>query len=118
MVFEPKEEIKPMVIKDVSSGKFTGFIYALIVGVVTAVGLVYLATEKLEMTLNVTKVPSEDIVQSILAWFSTTIGMQEDVNIGTGVFGFSVFLVMGLIYVIRVSLKVKQKSSFCSETVC
>lgn len=112
VVFEAKEEIKPLVIKDVSSGKFTGFIYALVVGFITAVGLVYLATEKLEMTLNVTKVPSEDIVQSILAWFSTTIGMQEDVNIGAGVFGFSVFLVMVLIYVIHVSLKSNRNLHF------
>ncbi len=105
VVFEPKEELEPIVLKDVSSGKFTGFIYALLGGVATAVGLVYLATEKLGMTLNVTKVPSEDVIQSILAWFSTTIGMHEDVYIGAGLLGLVVLLVMGIIYVTRVSLK-------------
>ena len=112
VVFEQKEELKPIVIKDISSGKFTGLIYALIVGFFTAVGLVYLATEKLEMTLNVTKVPSEDIVQSILAWFSTTIGIQEDVYIGAGILGFAVLLVMILIYLIRVSLKASSNLHF------
>lgn len=112
VVFEIKEEVKPLVIKDVSSGKFTGLVYALIIGFITAVGLVYLATEKLEMTLNVTKVPSEDIVQSILAWFSTTIGMQEDVYIGTGVFGLAVLLVMILVYIARVSLKANSNLHF------
>lgn len=112
VVFEVKEEVKPLVIKDVSSGKFTGLVYALIIGFITAVGLVYLATEKLEMTLNVTKVPSEDIVQSILAWFSTTIGMQEDVYIGTGVFGLAVLLVMILVYIARVSLKANSNLHF------
>lgn len=112
VVFEPKEELKPLVLKDVSSGKFSGFIYALLGGFATAVGLVYLATEKLNMTLNVRKVPSEDIMQSILAWFSTTIGIQEDVYIGAGVFGFAVLLVMILIYVIRVSLKANSNLHF------
>lgn len=112
VVFEAKEELKPLVIKDVLSGKFTGLIYALIVGFITAVGLVYLATEKLEMTLNVTKVPSENIVQSILAWFSTTIGMQEDVYIGAGVFGIAVLLVMILTYIVRVSLKANSNLHF------
>lgn len=112
VVFESKEALKPLVIKDVSSGKFTGLIYALIVGFITAVGLVYLATEKLEMTLNVTKIPSEDIVQSILAWFSTTIGMQEDVYIGAGVFGLAVLFVMIIVYIARVSLKANSNLHF------
>ncbi len=111
-VFEPKEDVKPMVLKDVSSGKFSGLIYALFGGVATAIGMVYLATEKLEMTLNVTKVPSEGVMQSILAWFSTIIGVQENVAIGTGVLGFVVFVVMILIYVIRVSLKARSNLHF------
>ena len=112
VVFETKEEVKPLVIKDVSSGKFTGLIYALIVGFIAAVGLVYLATEKLEMTLNVTKVPSEDVMQSILAWFSTIIGMQENVAIGASVLGFIVLMVMILIYVVRVSIKARSNLHF------
>lgn len=111
-VFEPKEDVKPMVLKDVSSGKFSGLIYALVGGIATAIGMVYLATEKLEMTLNVTKVPSEGVMQSILAWFSTIIGVQENVAIGTGVLGFVVFVVMILIYVIRVSLKARSNLHF------
>ena len=111
-VFEPKEDVKPMVLKDVSSGKFSGLIYALFGGIATAIGMIYLATEKLEMTLNVTKVPSEGVMQSILAWFSTIIGVQENVAIGTGVLGFVVFVVMILIYVIRVSLKARSNLHF------
>lgn len=111
-IFETKEDVKPVVLKDVSSGKFSGFIYALFGGLATAIGMVYLATEKLEMTLNVTKVPSEDVMQSILAWFSTIIGMQENVAVGAGVLGSVVLVVMILIYVIRVSLKARSNLHF------
>ena len=112
LFLKPKEEVKPIVLKDVSSGKFSGVIYALFGGVATAIGMVYLATEKLEMTLNVTKVPSEDVMQSILAWFSTIIGMQENVAVGAGVLGAVVLVVMILIYVIRVSLKARSNLHF------
>lgn len=115
VVFEAKEEVKPIVLKDVSSGKFTGFLLALFAGAATAIGLVYLATEKLNMTLNVTRVPSEDIIQSILAWFSTIIGVHENVNIGTAVFGTSVFLVMVLIYWLRVSLRKNSNLHFAAK---
>lgn len=111
-VFETKEDVKPIVLKDVSSGKFSGFIYALFGGIAIAIGMVYLATEKLEMTLNVTRMPSEDVMQSILAWFSTIIGVQENVVIGTGVLGAIVLMVMILIYVIRVSLKARSNLHF------
>lgn len=112
VVFEPKELLQPMVPKDVSSGKFTGFILALVGGFATAVGLVYLATEKLGITLNVAKVPSEDVMQSILAWFSTILGLHENVFIGAGVLGAAVLIVMILIYVIRVSLKARSNLHF------
>ena len=103
--FTPKKELKPLVLKDISRGRFSGLVFALLGGVATAIGLVYLATEKLNMTLNVTRIPSEDETQSILAWFSTLLGLHEDVTIGAGVLGFLVILAMILIYVARVSLK-------------
>jgi len=105
VVFTPKKELKILVLKDISRGRFTGFVFALLGGIATAIGLVYLATEKLNMTLNVTRVPSEDVTQSILAWFSTLLGLHEDVTIGASVLGFLVILVMILIYVARVNLK-------------
>jgi hypothetical protein len=115
VVFEVKEQVKPIVLKEVSSGKFTGFLLSLFAGAATAIGLVYLATEKLNMTLNVTRVPSEDIVQSLLAWFSTIIGVHENVTIGAAVFGTSVFLVMILIYWLRVSLRTNSNLHFAAK---
>lgn len=112
VVFETKEEVAPMVIKDVSSGKFSGFILALLGGAATAVGLVYLATEKLGMTLNVSKLPSTEETQNILSSFSTMIGLKPDAAIGAGLLGISVLLVMFLIYKIRVGLKASSNLHF------
>lgn len=112
VVFETKEEIAPMVIKGVLGGKFSGFVLALLGGAATAVGLVYLATEKLGMTLNVAKLPSTEETQNILSSFSTMLGLKPDAAIGAGLLGFSVLLVMFLIYKIRVVLKANSNLHF------
>jgi hypothetical protein len=111
-VFEAKDMVEPMVIKEVSSGKFTGLLSALIAGSVTAVGLVYLATEKLGMTLDVSKVPSAETTQSLLGSFSEMIGLDPNVAIGAGIFGVSVMSVMGLVYFLRVHLKANSNLHF------
>ncbi len=105
VVFEPKEELSPIVLKNVSSGKFTGFIYALIGGAVTAGGLVYLATEKLGMTLDISKIPSTETMQNIASWFSTAVGLEANAYVGAGILALASLTVMGLIYAIRVGIK-------------
>lgn len=105
VVFESKATLEPLKIKDVSSGKFTGMLSALIAGAVAAVGLVYIATEKLGMTLYIDKVPSPAIRENIFGWFSTLLGMESNMYVGAGVFGISVLLIMVIIYLLRVTLK-------------
>jgi hypothetical protein len=112
VVFEEKEVVKPMVIKGVSSGKFSGFVLALLGGAATAAGLVYLATEKLGMTLNVSKIPSTEERESILTSFSTMVGLEPDLYIGSGLFAVAILLVMYLLYRIRVGLKASSSLHF------
>lgn len=105
VVFESEVTMKPLKIKEVSSGKFTAVLSALVAGVVAAVGLVYIATEKLGMTLYIDKVPSPAIRENVLGWFSTLIGMESNMLVGTAVFGISVLLIMIIVYLLRVTLK-------------
>jgi len=104
IVFETNEEIPPMPIKSVSSGRFTGVVYALLAGLVTAIGLIYLATEKLGITLIVTKTPSAERVQNIMTTFSTFVGL-DNYYVGIGVFIAAVLFVTVLVYLIRTALK-------------
>ncbi len=105
VVFKANKDVKPIILKDVHSGKFTGLILSLFGGFITFVGLIYLATEKLSMTLYVDKVPSGETTHSIFAWFGTLFGREDDA-INGGIFvGIIVLLVVTLIYVLRVSLK-------------
>ena len=115
IVFEPKDELTPIVLKNVSSGKFTGFIYSLIGGAVTAGGLIYIATEKLGITIDITKIPSVETMQNIATWFSTAVGLESNIYVGTGLLTLASVGVMGLIYVIRVGLKGSKNLHFAGK---
>ncbi len=115
VVFEPKEEIAPMVLKNVSSGKFTGIIFSLLGGVTTAVGLTYIATEKLGITLDLSKVPSRETMETIATWFSTSVGLEPNVYVGAGVVGVASLAVMAMVYMIRVAFKGRRNLHFAQK---
>jgi len=112
VVFEPKDDLEPIALKDISSGRFTGFIYSLIGGALTATGLVYLATEKLGMTLDITKIPAKDEITNVLSYFSTAIGLESNMYVGATVLGLSSLAVMAIIYAIRVGIKGNSNLNF------
>lgn len=105
LVFEPKEEVAPIVLKNVSSGKFTGLLYALIGGVLTSGGLIYLAIKKLALTIDFTKIPTIETMQNILSWFSTVVGLESNVYVGSVILVLVSLLVMVAIYLMRVGFK-------------
>jgi len=114
-IFEPKEELDPMYLKDVSSGKFTGFIYSLVGGAATVAGLGFFATQKLGIPFDLTKMPSNETLQTILGWFGTQVGRPDDAMNGGLVVGGAALVVMALIYVIRVSLKGSKNLHFATK---
>jgi len=115
VVFETKEEVEPISLRDVSSGRFTGFVYAFLGGAATLAGLVYYATNKLGMTLDITKVPSNETLHKIFGWFGTQIGRPDDALNGGLMVGIAVLAVMAAIYAIRVSLKGSKNLHFATK---
>jgi len=115
IIFETKDEVEPIVLRDVSSGKFTGFLYALLGGAVTLAGLVYVATNKLGMTLDVSKVPSNETLHKIFGWFGTQLGRPDDAINGGLIVAAAVLAVMALIYFVRVGLKGNKNLHFATK---
>jgi len=114
IVFEAKEEVPPVYIRDVSSGKFTGFLLALIFGLATLLGLVYVATEKLGITLDLSKVPTAETRNSVLSWFSSLVGMHDPM-VGGALLAVVVLLVMWIVYAIRVSIRASSNLEFAKD---
>jgi len=114
VVFEAKEDMEPIVLRDVSSGKFTGFIMALIGGAATLGGMVYAATEKLGLTLDLSTVPTLETIKPVFAYYGTLIGMKDDTLFGGAFVLLITLLVIGIIYMIRVSTRGSKNLHFAT----
>jgi len=115
VVFEPKDEVEPLVLKNVSSGRFTGLLYALIGGSLTFGGLLFLAIKKLGIDLNLNTLPTQEQIENILTWFSTAVGLESNLYTGSAILVIATLLVMVLIYMIRVSLKGSKNLHFAQK---
>ena len=115
ITFEAKDGVKPIVLKDVHSGRFTGFLFSLIGGAASLGGLVYWATEKLDMTMYLDKIPSNETAQNIFGWFGSQVGRADDAISGGILVATIVLLVMILIYALRVWLKGGSNLRFANE---
>ena len=115
VVFEPEEKLPPIHIKNVSSGAFSGFILAVIAGIATLVGMIYVATEKAGVTLDLSKAPSSEEVTSLSKGLGSLIGMPKEPLIGGGLIVAMVLLVTWIVYKIRVSLKASANMNMAQE---
>ncbi len=114
-VFKASKGVNPLRVKDISSGKFTGFVMALIGGAVTLGGMVYIATAKLGVTLDVSKVPSPETIKPVFAYYGTLVGMNDNANIGIALVTLVTLLVMWIIYAVRVSSKGNKNLHFATQ---
>ncbi len=115
VTFQPKEELPPFEVKEISSGKFTSLLLALVAGFLTFAGLIYLATEKAGITLDVTKMPTQETATKVLGWYATLFGDKPDLFLGGAFVFVVVMLVMGIIYGIRVASRSSSNLAFAKQ---
>ncbi|RLA72456.1 MAG: hypothetical protein DRG30_07355, partial [Epsilonproteobacteria bacterium] len=100
------EPIAPIRVKSLSSGKFTAFILGLIAGLVAVVAWIYVATENLKMTLDMSKIPEAGVIDKILVWIGGGItGGEGNALMGMVILSVSGLVTMWIVYSIKVFLK-------------
>ncbi len=114
-VLEIEDDVEPIYIKEVSSGRFTGLILSLLAGAATLGGLAYVASEKLGITLDMTKVPSDEVINKISTWYANTISMGDNVQAGMGLIAVIVLFVMFIVYALRVGMKGGSNLRFANQ---
>ena len=113
-VFEKEEAFDVMRVKSVTRSKFASFVTSITLGFGSAVALAYVATEKLGLTLDLTKVPSLEEAKPVLTWFSTWLNMDSFL-VGSTIYGFTVLAVTYLIYKISRFLRVNANLHFAAK---
>jgi hypothetical protein len=115
VVFEAKEDVEPMYVQDVSSGKFGSFVLALLGGAATAAGIVFAAATKAGIQIDLTKMPDMETCKQALGAVAQSVGMGNDLFIGGGIAALAGLLVYGVIYGIRTSGKAKRNIEFAKR---
>ena len=104
--FGSEEPIKPMYVRDLSSGKFGAFILALIAGLVVIAGWIFAATENLGMTLYLDRVPSQEVQNKLLAWIGGGMtGGEGNPMVGMVILGLSTLIAIWAVYSLRIYLR-------------
>ncbi|MEA3418019.1 MAG: hypothetical protein U9Q90_01375 [Campylobacterota bacterium] len=114
--FSSSDPVEPMQVKDLSSGKFSAFLLALVAGFAVVAGWSYAASKKMGMTLDVSKVPSEETRNTLFSTIGGWIDLGENPMIGMGIVAVSALLVMWAVYSLRVFLR-KNKNLKIAEEV-
>jgi len=115
VVFEPKEALEPIVIKEVSGGGFSSFILAFIVGLATLSGLVFLAMQKLNTSWYVSTLLTEETLKPVAQWYAALVGMADKPPVGAALVAVVVLLLMWIVYKVRVSLRASRNLSMAKE---
>jgi len=115
VVFEPKDEIPSFYVREVSKGKFTSSLLALIGGIVTFAGLAYFAAQKVGVPLDITKVPNHEAVTKVFGWYATLFGGKPDLFMGGAFVLIATLFVMVLIYGIRVASRASRNLAFAKQ---
>ncbi|NOR55317.1 MAG: hypothetical protein GQ531_03855 [Sulfurovum sp.] len=108
------DTIKKMQIKGVFRSKFASFLYALVFGLLSALGFLYMATKALGMSEENTHRSLGENFDHIMTWFSTLIGM-ESMTIGMVVYLTSVVLVTYIAYLLRILYKSNSNLHFAAK---
>ena len=106
-------------VKTLSSGKFTGFILAMLVALSTAGVWIYLAISKLNIDINA--INSETAlthVDPVLKWVGGTImPNNENTIFGALILGFSALIMAWLVYAIATALKSRKNLGIAKNTL-
>ena len=106
-------------VKDISTGRFSGLILALLVALATVGGLVYLALTKLNINIDpktLTPQTALEQINPVLTWIGTIGGNTGgNMMIGAIILGFSGLIMAWLVYAIRVNMKAKKNLHTAKE---
>ncbi len=104
--FESEEPIVPVRVKPLSSGKFSAFIWGLIVGLAAVAAWIYVATENMKMTLDVSKIPEVEVIDQILLWIGGGItGGEGNALVGIVILAVSGLTAIWIVYTVKVFIR-------------
>lgn len=103
-------------IKELSSGRFKGFFFALLAGMATFMGWAFASSQALGLSIPPEKIPDLPRLNKMLEWTSGQLGQGSNATIGAAVVIVAILLIMWIIYSIIVSVRASSNLRVASQT--
>jgi len=103
-------------IKELSSGRFKGFFFALVAAVAIFVGWAFTSSKALGLSVPPEKIPDFPRLSKMLEWTSEQLGQGASANIGASAVIISMLLVFWIVYSIIVSMRASSNLLAANET--
>ncbi|KIM05427.1 MAG: hypothetical protein KN64_02795 [Sulfurovum sp. AS07-7] len=104
----------PTIIKSIYSGRFSGFLLALLVA--TIIALAWIVTASVYQNLPIFQIPTDENMSKVLLWIGGgMIGYSGNALSGALILGFSSLLFAWIVYAIRVSIQSKKNISLATQ---
>lgn len=108
--------VQPMYVRSLSSGKLSSFILALIFGIASIAGWVYVASKKLGLALDLSTKPTEEVQTQILSWIGGGItGGEGNPLVGMAILGLTAIVVIWIVYALRVSMRASKNLKIAQQ---
>lgn len=103
-------------IKELSSGRFKGFFFALLAGVATLFAWCFVASKALGLSMSTEKVPSFARINRMFEWTSAELDLGTSANIGAAVVIIGVLLIIWIVYALIVFIRASSNLKLATET--
>jgi len=103
-------------IKELSSGRFKGFFFALLAGIATFMGWAFTSSKTLGFSIPPEKMPDFPRLNKMLEWTSEQLGLGSNATIGAAAVIIAILLVMWIVYSIIVSMRASSNLRVASQT--
>jgi len=106
--YEEEDKQEKVEVKSVSSGKFTSFLLASIIGAILTVISLFASAKSIGISLDFNKLSDIDYLMPLLQPIGKLFITDASANVGGAVLVGIIFIIMYIIYIIRVSLRATQ----------
>ena len=103
-------------IKEISSGRFKGFVFALLAGVATFMGWAFISSRALGLSIPPEKIPDFPRLNKMLEWTSEQLGQGSSANTGAAAVIIVTVLIIWIIYAVVVSMRASSNLRVANET--
>ncbi len=104
--FEDIKQIEPIYVRELSSGKFGALILSLLAGLAVIVGWIYIASNALNIVVDISKAPTLEAQNSILSWIGGGItGGEGNAMIGMIIMAFSAIIAIWVVFAIKIFMR-------------